>query len=286
MHRNRPKLLVLAALSGAIAWACAAGNPARPPAHAGSAAQTAPPPAQQSNAHPWMATKADIAALRRDVASTGANARKLARLLEAMSAAMGEGKYPSKEVALLGGLELGFRGANLAGKTIGQLDAQTLDLLFRFAATVELVSRSRRELHTVLVGSRNAIEVALQERQNPKVRWSARVVPGPHGPWALMQSMLEPFPATDVWPTRPAIYADGQQTTVRRYVGGVPTRDQLIVVDPSSHANVCPSPLLIGLAREVSGALELVQSREIDDPGLLEMGQRLEKMLEVEHERT
>lgn len=228
--------------------------------------------------------------LVKDVESANAEVQKLADTLKAAREKLGKGEYPEEAVSQLGSINIPFKGANLAGKSIGRFKADIVSALIDYAGATEEANDQKEKLQNILAGSKAGIQEFLDQQKKPKVRWTGMVINGPGGPWISMSSAPKPFlVASDekvdgkayAWPDEIEV-KDGQQTVkVKRYTSGNPTGGdpQFLPVDPGSANTVCPSDVLFKLRRELSD-METVLRGDHSDPteetvGLLERGQKL-----------
>ena len=207
------------------------------------------------------------AELSKEVNAANAEIEKLADILKRAKLQLGDNKYPEKEVNELGGLNIPFDGSNLAGKGIGLFNKATVAMLVSYAGGTTDANDQKDRLHSVLGGSKKAIEDFLSQQTKPKVRWSAFVTTGPGGPWATMQMLPTPFLATSTekdkdgkayaWPEEFKIKDGDSTATLKRYTSGEPggSEPKIIPVDPTSEASVCPDAVLVRLRSEI-GKLE------------------------------
>ncbi len=223
------------------------------------------------------------AELSKEVDAANAEIEKLADVLKRAKVQLGDNKYPEKEVSELGGINIPFDGANLAGKGIGLFKKETVSLLVNFSSGASDANKQKDRLVAVLGGSKKGIEDFLSQQTKPKVRWSVYVTNGPHGPWASMEMLPTPFLASSTekdkdgkayaWPDDFKI-KDGERTaTLKRYTSGEPggSEPKMIPVDPSTQAGVCPDAVLVRLRSEI-GKLEDTLRGDKSTPGEEEDG--------------
>ena len=237
--------------------------------------------------------------LVKDVDTANAEAEKLAEVLKQAGLKLSDNKYPSEEVTALGGIRIPFEGANLVGKGIGRFNAKTAAALFKYASAVQAANDQKEKLNTVLSLSKKGIEDFLQQKKEPKVRWSVYVVGSANGPWAVMQPLPKPFLVKSdkkekdkdgkekkyKWPGEFKIKDGGREHTLKRYTGGACDRDNKIIpVDPGTQSSVCPSDVLVSLRRELRGMQEILSGTkgptpDSERPGLIDLGSQVVELL-------
>src|SRR5262245_42081933 len=72
--------------------------------------------------------------LVKDVEKANEQAEALAEILKSAQGKLKDNKYPAEEVQKLGGVDIGFSGANLTGKGIGRFKPEVVNLLISFAS--------------------------------------------------------------------------------------------------------------------------------------------------------
>ena len=239
--------------------------------------------------------------LTKEVDAANAEIEKLADVLKRAKAQLADNKYPEKEVSELGGINIPFDGANLTGKGIGLFKRDTVTLLLSFASGATEANEKKDRLVAVLSGSKKGIEDFLSQQTNPKVRWSLFVANGPHGPWATMQLVPEPFLASSKdkvkdkdgsekaysWPEKFKIKEGDRTFDLERYTRGEPmgSEPKIIPVDPSSHGAVCPDPVLVRLRSEIGELEDTLRGDKTpgqEKDGLLDTGRiLLDKLKEI-----
>lgn len=236
--------------------------------------------------------------LTKEVDAANAEIEKLADVLKRAKTQLADNKYPDKEVSELGGINIPFDGANLAGKGIGLFKKDTVSLLVNFSSGTSDANKQKDRLVAVLGGSKKDIEGFLSQQTKPKVRWSAFVTNGPHGPWATMQLVPTPFLVSSTekdkdgkaysWPDEFKIKDGNRTATLKRYTSGEPggSEPKIIPIDPSSQGSVCPDAVLVRLRSEI-GKLEdtLRGDKSVpgqEEDGLLDTGRALlDKLKEI-----
>lgn len=245
---------------------------------------------------------------RQDVALTGAadlakeidaanvEIEKLADVLKRAKSLLSDNKFPEKEVAELGAINIPFSGANLSSKGIGLFNKDLVALLISYSSGSTDANDQKDRLKSVLDGSKKGIMDFLGQQTNPKVRWSVFMTNGPHGPWASMQLVPTPFLASSkekvggkdyAWPEDFKIKDGGRDVTLQRYTKGEPIGGdpKFIPIDPSSQGDVCPDPVLITLRSEISKIEETLRGDKTpgeEKDGLLDLGHiLLDKLKEI-----
>lgn len=239
--------------------------------------------------------------LVKEVDAANAEIEKLAEVLKKAKAKLADNKYPEEEVSALGGINIPFEGANLSGKGIGLFKRDTVTLLVNFASGASDANQQKDRLQAVLAGSKKGIMDFLSQQTAPKVRWSMFVGNGPHGPWASMQLVPEPFLASSKekvkdkdgnekaynWPGKFKIKDGGRTFELERYTRGDPmgSEPKIIPVDPSTQGAVCPDPVLVRLRSEISNIEETLAGDKTpghEKDGLLDTGRMLlDKLKEI-----
>jgi hypothetical protein len=222
--------------------------------------------------------------LVKEVDAANVEIEKLADVLKRAKAALGDNKYPEKEVSELGGINIPFEGANLTSKGIGLFKPEVVTMLITFASGASDANSQKDRLQGVLAGSKAGIMDFLTQKTDPKVRWSLFVGNGPGGPWATMQPIPKPFlvksKKDEKWPEDFKV-KDGDRTIdLKRYTSGDPTGSEpkLIPVDPSSQEAVCPDAVLVRLRSEIGKLESTLQGDKTpgeEQDGLIDTGRVL-----------
>jgi len=210
--------------------------------------------------------------LVKEVDDANAKIEELASVLVAAKEKISSNKYPEEEVSKLGGINIPFEGANLAGKGIGRFKADIITMLIDFAGGAQEANDQKEKVARVLSGSKPAIMDFLAQQTNPKVRWGVFVTNGPGGPWANMQPVPEPFlakaEAKTPWPDVFKIADGGKTIELKRYKTGSPMSGtpEIMPVDPTTQGSVCPSDVVIRLGRELQDLEEVLKGKKSDVP--------------------
>lgn len=209
---------------------------------------------------------------------------KLSTTLQAAGKTLLGGKFPEAEVKALGAINIPFDGTNLAGKGIGRFRPQVATMLIDYASGVARANDQKERIQGLLSASRAPLEELLNQKDNPKVRWSVSVQNGPQGPWATMQLLPAPFEVRadkGKWPSEFDI-PDGKGTAkVNRYMSGDPS-DKIIPVAPMTESAVCPVDTLVRLRRELSEIEKILKGDETpgrEVTGVLQLGKTLQEQL-------
>jgi hypothetical protein len=224
------------------------------------------------------------ALLIKDIEAANAEVTKLAETLKSAREKLGKGEFPEEAVTTLGSINIPFKGANLAGKSIGRFKADIVSNLIDFAGATEEANDQKEKLQNILAGNKAGIQEFLDQQKKPKVRWTGMVINGPGGPWISMANAPKPFLAEskdEKWPEEFEVQDGKDKLKIKRYTTGNPiSEDPLFLpVDPVSANAVCPSDTLFKLRREVAD-METVLRGDSSTPGeetagLLERGQKL-----------
>ena len=205
---------------------------------------------------------------------------------------LGKGTYPQEEVTKLGAINIPFRSASLADKSIGRFKREILTMLIDYSASVEQMNDSKETLQRFL-GSQTLKDL-VAEQTKPKVRWYATVSNGPSGPWVNLDRLDTPFPAASdekikdkdgkekpyAWPDEVEI-KDGKETVkMKRYTSGDPggSSPPFIAVNPQTQAAVCQSDVLGSMLSQLvkmQTVLRCDPTPGVDKTGLIEKGQKL-----------
>jgi hypothetical protein len=213
---------------------------------------------------------------------------KLSTTLQAAGKTLLGGKFPEEEVKALGAINIPFDGTNLAGKGIGRFRPQVATMLINYASGVAKANDQKERIQGLLSISRQPLEELLQQKDNPKVRWSVSVTNGPQGPWATMQLLPAPFAVQGGdkgkgggWPSEFEI-PDGKGTTkLTRYTNGDPS-DKIIPVAPMTESAVCPVDTIVRLRRELAEIEKILKGDETpgrEVTGILPLGKTLQEQL-------
>ena len=223
-----------------------------------------------------------------DIEKANAEVTKLAETLKGAREKLGKGEYPEEAVTALGSINIPFKGANLAGKSIGRFKADIVSNLIDYAGATEEANDQKEKLQNILAGNKSGIMEFLDQQKKPKVRWTAMVINGPGGPWVSLANAPKPFFAEakeEKWPEEFEVKDGNETVKIKRYSSGNPMgSDPLFIpVDPISGGAVCPSDTLFKLRREVAD-METVLRGDNSDPteevmGLLERGTKLVEQL-------
>jgi hypothetical protein len=222
--------------------------------------------------------------------------KQIAALSEVVKSAqtklLGKGTYPQDEVTKLGAINIPFRTASLADKSIGRFKHEILTMLIDYSASVEAMNDQKETLQRFL-GSQTLKDL-IAEQQKPKVRWYATVSNGPAGPWVNLDKVDTPFLVQSdekvkdkdgkekpyAWPEELEI-KDGKDTTkYKRYTSGDPggSNPPYIAVNPQTQAAVCQSDVIGSLVSQLVKMQTVLQGDPtpgVDKTGLLEKGQKL-----------
>lgn len=223
--------------------------------------------------------------LIKDIEASAVQVQALADVLKSIGTKLGEGKYPEEDVNKLGGIDIPFDGLNLAGKPIGMFKPGLVNQLLKYAGTATEVDDQKDKIKRLLSGSKEAISELLADKDNPKIRWSVVVQPGPFGPWASMQPVPTPFfvkAEGSSWPGEFDV-KDGDQTVkLKRYNKGEPSMSEsspeFIPVIPQTQSLVCPADTAMRIRREVSDMEKLLKGDPtpgIDKEGLITLGDKI-----------
>jgi hypothetical protein len=226
------------------------------------------------------------------VETANGDAANLAEVLKSATNKLTENKYPDEEVTKLGEIHIPFEANDLYGRGMGRYQKDTQLLLVQYTAQAQAVNDAKDRLRLVL-GQKKIVTDYLEQQTTPKVRWSVYVLPGAHGPWAIMQPVPEPFLATSKekvkdkdgkevdykWPEKFKIREGNQTHELERYERGDPTgsKPKIIPVDPTSHEAVCPSDVKMKLLTQVGELAEVLQGTgpPHEKPGMIQLGDAL-----------
>jgi hypothetical protein len=218
--------------------------------------------------------------LVKEVDAATAKIDELAEVLNKAQAKLKDNKYPDEEVKALGGIDIPFAGANLAGKGIGRFKPEVITQLINFASGCQEANDGKDKVQSILGGAKATISDFLAQQSDPKVRWSVYFETAAGGPWVSMQPLPEAFKVTEKdkekaktykWPSEFKINQSGKSFTLKRYTSGDPSKAKsgepyIIPVNPETQNLVCPSDLVIKLQRELRD-LEDVLRGDKSTPG-------------------
>lgn len=236
--------------------------------------------------------------LVKEVDEANVQAKQLLEVLEGAAEKLGDNKYPEEEMSKLGGINVPFEGANLVGKGIGRFKPDVVSMLITYSSSAQSANEQKDRIQRILAGSKQGVTELLEEKENPKVRWSVYVIPGPYGPWANMQLVPDPFLVKSdkkekdkdgketqySWPSEFKIKEGDQTHTLKRYTKGEPMGGdpQLIPVVPDSQSGVCPSDTILKLRKELAEMQRILKGDStpgIEKMGLLQVGDNLQEAL-------
>ena len=205
---------------------------------------------------------------------------------------LGKGTYPQEEVTKLGAINIPFRTASLADKSIGRFKREILSMLIDYTTSVEAMNDQKETLQRFL-GSQTLKDL-IAEQQKPKVRWYATVSNGPAGPWVNLDKLDTPFLVQSdekvkdkdgkeksyAWPEEIEV-KDGKDTSkFKRYSSGDPggSNPPYIAVNPQTQNAVCQSDIIGSLVSQLLKMQTVLQGDPtpgVDKTGLIEKGQKL-----------
>jgi len=237
-------------------------------------------------------------ALVKEIEAADQEADKLNEVLGKAAEKLGKSEYPAEEVTALGAINIPFDGGNLTDKGIGRFRRDMVTQLITYANRAQKANEQKEKIQNLLAGSKGAITELLQQKTDPKIRWSVFVVNGPMGPWANMQLLPAPFAATSKtkvkdkdgkekdyeWPADFPI-KDGQQTlNLKRYKSGDPmgSEPQIIPVAPMTESSVCPSTTIVKLRQELVEMQTVLKGDATpgqEKEGLLQLGEQVVQAL-------
>jgi hypothetical protein len=209
---------------------------------------------------------------------------------------LSKGVYPQEEVTKLGAINIPFRTASLADKSIGRFKRDILNMLIDYSASVEAMNDQKETLQRFL-GSQTLKDL-IAEGAKPKVHWYATVSNGPSGPWVNLDKLDSPFLVQSdekvkdkdgkeksySWPDEIEV-KDGKDTTkFKRYASGDPggSNPPYIAVNPQTQAAVCQSDVIGSLISQLVKMQTVLQGDPtpgVDKTGLIEKGQKLADQL-------
>jgi hypothetical protein len=238
-----------------------------------------------------------------DVTAADKVADDLNDVLAKASERLGKNEYPEEEIAKLGAINIPFDGGHLTDKGIGRFNRAVVTQLFAYASTAQKANEQKEKIQNLLTGSKAALTDLLQQKTDPKIRWSVVVESGPGGPWASMQPLPAPFlvksdqkvkdkdgKETDyAWLPEITVPRGNAQATVKRYKSGdISSGDpQFVPVNPATESMVCPSSTIVRIRTELSEMQTILKGDQTpgnEKTGLLQMGdsvtQALKKLLQ------
>lgn len=235
-------------------------------------------------------TKAALEGAReliKEVEAADKVADELNTVLAAAAEKLGKSEFPEAEISQLGGINIPFDGGHLTDKSIGRFKRDIVTMLINYANNAQKANEQKEKIQSLLSGSKAGITELLQQKTDPKIRWSAIVVGGPGGPWATMQ----PFPAPFLVKSDKKVKdADGKEKdyewpaelkvgneTVKRYKSGdISSGAQFVPVNPTSEAAVCPSTTVVRLRQELMEMQTVLKGDNTpgaEKTGLLQLGE-------------
>ncbi len=209
---------------------------------------------------------------------------------------LGKGTYPQEEVTKLGAINIPFRSASLADRSIGRFKREILSMLIDYASSVEAMNDQKETLQRFL-GSQTLKDL-IAEQAKPKVRWYATVSNGPSGPWVNLDKLDTPFLVQSdekvkdkdgkeksyAWPDDIEV-KDGKDTSkFKRYTSGDPggSNPPYIAVNPQTQSAVCQSDVIGSLVSQLLKMQTVLQGDQTpgdEKTGLIEKGQKLADQL-------
>lgn len=235
--------------------------------------------------------------LVKDIEASNKQVQELADTVKsAQTKLLQKGTYPQEEVTKLGAINIPFRTASLADKSIGRFKREILSMLIDYSASVEAMNDQKETLQRFL-GSQTLKDL-IAEGQKPKVHWYATVSNGPSGPWVNLDKLDSPFLVQSdekvkdkdgkeknySWPDEIEI-KDGKDTSkIKRYSSGDPggSNPPYLAVNPQTQAAVCQSDVIGSLISQLIKMQTVLQGDPtpgVDKTGLIEKGQKLADQL-------
>jgi len=235
--------------------------------------------------------------LVKDIEASNKQIQDLAEVVKsAQTKLLQKGTYPQEEVTKLGAINIPFRTASLADKSIGRFRREILSMLIDYSASVEAMNDQKETLQRFL-GSQTLKDL-VAEGQKPKVHWFATVSSGPGGPWVNLDKVDAPFLVQSdekvkdkdgkeknySWPDELEI-KDGKDTTkIKRYSSGDPggSNPPYLAVNPQTQSAVCQSDVIGSLVSKLVQMQTVLQGDPtpgVDKTGLIEKGQKLADQL-------
>jgi hypothetical protein len=219
-----------------------------------------------------------------------------ATLKSAQTKLLGKGTYPQEEVTKLGAINIPFRTASLADKSIGRFKHEILTMLIDYSASVEAMNDQKETLQRFL-GSQTLKDL-VAEGAKPKVKWYATISGGPGGPWVNLDRLDTPFLAQSdekvkdkdgkekayAWPDEIEVKDGSSTTKIKRYSSGDPggSTPPFIAVNPQTQSAVCQSDAIGSLLSQLLKMQTVINGDPtpgVDKTGLLEKGQKLADQL-------
>jgi hypothetical protein len=228
------------------------------------------------------AALAGAQALVKEVEEANVEANKLAEVLEGAAEKLSKGEYPGDEVSKLAEINIPFEGSNLTDKGIGRFRPDLVNMLVSYTNQAQAANEQKQKLRGILGGARAGIEDLLEQKKNPKVRWSVFVVGGPGGPWANMQMLPAAFPVRgEAWPSEFKIKEGNTEHTLKRFTSGDPLKGesaQIIPVAPQTETAVCPDSTIVRLRMELLDMQKILKGDQTpgrEKAGFTELGERI-----------
>ncbi len=201
---------------------------------------------------------------------------KVSELNDTLKAAAGkvkEGKYPSEEIEKLGAVDIPFDGTNLVGKGIGRYNATAVSLLLGYSSAVADVESQTEKLRRLFGAFKPQWEQIEAEAKEPKVHWGLVVADGPKGKWAKMTPLAKPFSVKE-W----ASEVEVGKSKMSVYKKGDPEGSEVIPVDPTTEAGVCPNNIqlrLMGALLDLGSSIVGDSTPGHEVPGVIDQGNKL-----------
>jgi hypothetical protein len=219
-------------------------------------------------------------------------ADQLNEVLAKASERLGKNEYPAEEITQLGAINIPFDGGHLSDKGMGRFRRDLNTQLMTYANTAQKANDQKEKIQNLLSGSKAALTDLLQQKTDPKIRWSVWMESGPGGPWANMQLVPSSFPVKSAakvkdkdgkekdyeWPAEIAIARGKENQTLKRYKSGDPTSGdpQFIPVAPQTESMVCPSTTIVRIRQELTEMQEVLKGDATpgaEKTGFLQMGE-------------
>ena len=185
----------------------------------------------------------------------------LAEVLKSAQAKLKDNKYPDEEVQKLGGIDIPFSGANLAGKGIGRFKPEVVLMLITFASGAPKANDGKNKIRNILAGAKaTPSRTSSPSRPSRRCAGACTSRPGRADPGSACSRL------PDCVPGQGNGQGQGQELTSGRTISrspragrrsrssatssGDPTKAKsgepyIVPVNPDTQALVCPSDVVV-----------------------------------------
>lgn len=162
--------------------------------------------------------------LASDIEKTNKDVKQIADKIGAANESIFKNKkFPDSFSKDLQGIKIGFSSADLAGRGIGRLKAQTLRNVVEYASLVQDLDKRRERLARMMEHNKPDILALLEAGEHPRMSYAVFMGKGDKGPVATFVKIKNPIEFDKSWPDNITLVASrGEAVEAERYKTGEP----------------------------------------------------------------